>query len=125
MGYTHYFEHTEISQEVWDKIVLDCKLVCKDQPIEDDLDGSEPKFTNTFITFNGVDYDGHETFDLNRKGSAGFTFCKTAAKPYDLAVTACLLIYKHHSPDTMILSSDGDDEDWVDAKKLVWDILGV
>ncbi len=123
MGYTHYFDHTEVSQEVWDKIVNECRQVCKSiehsVPIEDDFDGSYPQFDDEYIRFNGVGDDAHETFLLERDGSEGFTFCKTAQKPYDLAVTACLLIYKKHSPDTMHLTSDGDDEDWMAAKELI------
>jgi len=70
-------------------------------------------------TSHGLD---HETFVLNRKvkqpdyqknmgKSASFGFCKTARKPYDLMVTACLVLYKHHFPEVQI-SSDGNFEDW-------------
>lgn len=135
MGYTHYFEHREVSQEVWDKIVKDCRSACKTQaattPLERNYEDSrEPIFDDNSIFFNGVGDDGHETFVLELQGSGGFTFCKTARKPYDLLVCACLIIYKHYSPDTMDLSSDGfnkdrpEDQEWVDARQLVNDVLG-
>lgn len=47
-----------------------------------------------------------------------FFFCKTARKPYDKAVTRCLLILKEYLKSDMILSSDGsfsDYEEWGEA----------
>ena len=43
-----------------------------------------------------------------------FDFCKTAHKPYDLAVGLVLLLALHHAPEIMSVSSDGDwDSEWV------------
>lgn len=53
-----------------------------------------------------------------------FEFCKTAFKPYDLAVTAWLIICKHHLGDAIQVSSDGEDKDWFDAKMFCDKILG-
>lgn len=53
-----------------------------------------------------------------------FEFCKTAFKPYDLAVTAFLIVCKHHLGDTIEVSSDGEDKDWFDAKMLCDKLLG-
>lgn len=47
-----------------------------------------------------------------------FDFCKTAFKPYDLAVTACLVIAKHHFKNDIVVSSDGEMENWVEAMTL-------
>lgn len=60
----------------------------------------------------------HETFSLTREYVDAFAFCKTARKPYDLMVKACLILYKYFFPYVTI-SSDGDEEDWMDAKKFV------
>jgi len=99
----------------------------------------EPQFTKNFIHFNGSDESyiwakdsdhcselSHETFRIDRVPDAKetFHFCKTARKPYDLMVQACLLVYKHHSPETMELGSDGDPDDWKEAEKFVKDVLG-
>ena len=53
-----------------------------------------------------------------------FQFCKTAYRPYDLAVTAFLIIAKHHLGADIKVTSDGDDEQWQDAKRLCYIHLG-
>ena len=47
-----------------------------------------------------------------------FCFTKTAYKPYDLAVTVCLVIAKHHLGEDIIVRSDGDMENWHEAIQL-------
>lgn len=53
-----------------------------------------------------------------------FAFCKTAFRPYDLAVTAALLVAKRHLGDAILVSSDGEDAHWFDAKLLCQMELG-
>lgn len=53
-----------------------------------------------------------------------FAFCKTAYKPYDLAVTAALLIARHHLGDRIRVASDGTAEHWFDARLLCQAELG-
>jgi len=76
---------------------------------------------------------GHETFIVLRKvGSVDqviedgdprhFSFCKTARKPYDLMVTACLILYKHYFPEVRI-SSDGDIDEWKESFKFIAEVL--
>lgn len=129
MGYTHYFPHERVSKSVWTDIVAGCKRACKLSGVRlvHEYDGEDlpPTFNKDDVWFNGVGDDGHETFALHRVGSGGFEFCKTARKPYDLAVTACLLIYKHFSPGTMELSSGGDRKDWQAGKELAERALGL
>lgn len=151
MGYTHYFGHKKTSKINWAMIVEDCKKLQANLPKGVLIDGCfaypVPQFTDKMIHFNGTDEgftfemrkddscpkNSHETFELLAdgvkkrgfsNGGMPFTFCKTARKPYDLLVCGCLLVYKHHSPATMELSSDGDAEDWADAEKFVKDTLG-
>jgi hypothetical protein len=71
-------------------------------------------------------YEGHEPVGrvayreiggkevLNKKNVVGkwFEFCKTAQKPYDIAVTAFLVIAKHYLGDAIIVRSDGEMSDW-------------
>lgn len=61
--------------------------------------------------------------ELNKSGLR-FNFCKTAYKPYDLAVTAALIICKHHLKDKIQISSDGEDRDWRDAAMICQMTLG-
>jgi hypothetical protein len=52
-----------------------------------------------------------------------FSCCKTAFKPYDLAVTAFLIIAKHHLAK-IIVRSDGGKPQWQDAQWLCQIELG-
>ncbi len=71
----------------------------------------------------------HETFLMERivkrqdwatPRPDGFVFscCKTAFKPYDLAVTAALVIAKQHFGKLIEVHSDGDEENWNDAREI-------
>lgn len=61
-------------------------------------------------------FDSHPT----KEGGAGwqFNFCKTAYKPYDLAVTSFLIIAKQHLKETISIKSDGETQHWADARVL-------
>ena len=52
------------------------------------------------------------------KDGKWFVFCKTGFRPYDIAVTAFLVIAKHHLGKTIIVRSDGEGEHWFDGKML-------
>jgi hypothetical protein len=77
----------------------------------------------------------HETFNFPRemelrefdepdeKGRY-FVFCKTAFKPYDLAVNAALIIIKHYLGDEIKVSSDGEMKDWQDAMGICENAFG-
>jgi len=56
----------------------------------------------------------------------GFAFgsCKTAFRPYDVAVTAFLVIAKHHLGNEIRVKSDGEDPNWFDAKQICQMELG-
>ena len=43
------------------------------------------------------------------------TFTKTERKPYDLLVCAVLATAQHLNPDWLVVTSDGDREDWISA----------
>jgi hypothetical protein len=81
--------------------------------------GTHPVFDATEIMFNGVGVASHETFVLPRVrrkewegGSLGGNFCKTARKPYDVAVTACLC-YLSSVANAYSVSSDGRGSNFV------------
>jgi hypothetical protein len=85
------------------------------------------------LNFNGVGDLSHETFSVREYYSenldspiqSGFNFCKTAQKPYDIAVTACLIVLKHYLGDLIEVSSDGDSSDWVDGLGLAREVTKI
>ena len=145
MGYTHYWNTPlkDVDQKTWDAIATDFSKVVSDPKILALLDQEEReeysqklRITSDEILFNGVGELSHETFILERKFTPNsfrpeekenFGFCKTARKPYDVCVTACLIIAHHHiekQPDNYIkVSSDGETEDWMDGIKLCEKVL--
>jgi len=94
MGYTHYWEqNSKCSDGQWQGFCDDVRTIIKasDVPVQRGYDDDrEPKITDQQVVFNGVGDDGHETFWFERHGE-GFAFCKTARKPYDEIVLACLV----------------------------------
>jgi hypothetical protein len=88
------------------------------------------------IRFNGWGDNGHETFLITREMSdysirdpesgESFDFCKTARKPYDVAVCLVLLSIARHAPKSFSISSDGDwDVEWSEARKIYKELFGV
>jgi hypothetical protein len=53
-----------------------------------------------------------------------FACTKTAYKPYDVAVTAFLILAKHHLGDAIKVSTDGEPKDWEDGRMLCEAVLG-
>lgn len=53
-----------------------------------------------------------------------FDFCKTAFKPYDLAVITFLIIAKHYLDYALKVSSEGTNQQWFDGKMLCQIVLG-
>lgn len=64
-----------------------------------------------------------QTKDKDFDGRA-FDCCKTAFRPYDIAVTAFLLIAKRHIENRISVKTDGEDGHWWDAKMLCQSVLG-
>lgn len=125
MGYTHYWRKTDKShklQEEWTtalthavNVIQACHHIVVDQ-----------RDWDTF-SINGIDDDAHEDFRLPREVDQldGFDFCKTAAKPYDVVVTAILAIMHHFAPGALEISSDGTPEEWEEGLKLASEVCGV
>jgi hypothetical protein len=59
-------------------------------------------------------------------GASGlvFNWTKTAFRPYDIAVTAALLVAKRYLRDQLIVLSAGADAQWADAKELCQRVFG-
>ena len=51
--------------------------------------------------------------------------CKTNYRPYDIAVTACLLMLRHRFGNVVQLGSSGGEEDWRDGQMLCLKALGL
>lgn len=112
MGYTHYWKAkkplaltdgqkgliAEVLKDHKDLLAWEC-----DEP------KSKPEFTGRELRFNGKEEAGHETFCVEFDKITDFGFCKTARKPYDLAVCKCLLILS--LSDGFSFSSDGTIEE--------------
>lgn len=143
MGYTHYWtQQRNFTVAEWAEVSADIGAILKEAQHNQGIAladcGGEPKtspvFTAKDIGFNGLGDDSHETMLIRRvrkpseyEGDrVGWEFCKTAQKPYDLAVTACLsylsTITRKNDPATgepiigteaFSVSSDGDASDWV------------
>jgi hypothetical protein len=133
MGYTHYWTQTrDFTREEWAQIREDMNALLKDVQHVQGIPlanyagepGTSPEITDAKVWFNGVGDDSHETFCLNRvrppkeewEPGRGWDFCRTARKPYDLAVTAALC-YLATVPDpaSHTVSSDGTGRDFLDG----------
>lgn len=127
MGYTHYWS-TKVKrgnaaeiEAKYLKAVSECQKVVK--AFYKEYGGLSGYSAHTKLgqygglMFNGKGDEGHEDFALREHFSQneGFNFCKTAQKPYDLVVVACLAILKHRLGDSIEVSSDGDASDWLDG----------
>jgi hypothetical protein len=144
MGYTHYWDRRRILPVgPFRAAVADCQKLCQSLPIPlgDAVGRHQPTFSNAEVCFNGradgPDGDrSYETFHvlrvqpLRHHGDQGhdgwwFSFCKTARLSYDLCVQCCLLILSHHLGNTLFLvSSDGNSEDWNNARQACQRVLG-
>ena len=123
MGYTHYFTMNKKTTEEQIKKMIAftnkaIELFGVDQ-IANGMseEGTKPEVTEERIYLNGVEDDGHETFALDFN-SGEWGFCKTAQKPYDMVVVACL-IFAEQNNVIKEWSSDGDDENHQAGKLLL------
>lgn len=115
MGYTHYWTiHKDIPQDKFDEFVSDVRKI---------VDASVVILKRSRYTRDEVLLEGtHETFVVNRlvkdasTRTLGWSFCKTARKPYDEIVVACLFALEKTRCATW--SSDGMSRDHEAGKKL-------
>ena len=123
MGYTHYWRQDRgpATTEQWLAITNAFRTLLSHSPVpvqREDDDNGPPMITDQHIAFNGIGGAGHETMWMG-KNAPGFNFCKTARKPYDLLVTALLILADHHAPGVWDITSDGEVENWQPALDLV------
>jgi hypothetical protein len=147
MGYTHYFQQNRnFTKAEWEIVSADLKAIVDYAQHECGIPlaggsgegGTTPEFAGSVISFNGVGDDAHETFIIQRvrvlesyqtPDRLGWSFCKTARKPYDDVVTACLCylgsVTRRDLNGEPILgtevfssSSDGDGSDFLNGLDL-------
>lgn len=131
MGYTTYWKNLSFTDIAWEKLRKDVRKLLKTLPegvkVQREYDNdSRPLIGKDAIVFNGMGADGHETFWLDGK-EVEFSFCKTARKPYDLAVSCVLMLASIHATRGEISSDginaahgqwpDNVDQEWKDAWK--------
>ena len=136
MGYTHYcYKVEELDQDKWNNFITDFKTVlpffAKYLSI-DKTDNQCLEVTDQKLWFNGIGEESHETFAFRRveehesgigygkedTNTPYFMFCKTAQKLYDVAACCALIIAKKHFGDDVVISSDGGNSEWAEAKEL-------
>jgi len=124
MGYTHYWNFTEEpSREKFIEFAEGVKHIVATAQEAGIAIGDE-EYDDTKVVFNGVGADAHETFYVS-VDELESNFCKTARKPYDIAVTASLILAKKIFGDIIKVSSDGNWSDWESGQLLyesVYDI---
>lgn len=124
MGYTHYWDAVELSASEFAQVAeATRKIIVASRIGIAGGDGLGPPETNSHrVLLNGCRPGlDHETFHLCR--DAVSDCCKTARKPYDIVVTACLAYMA--STWGYDASSDGDVEDWEAGTELANKALGV
>lgn len=140
MGYTHYWTFKKPNrgdaaktEELYQKAVKECAKIIRTYY---DANGGLSGYTAHTpigkyggILVNGKGDDAHEDFVLrehfkqNFENTDGFDFCKTARKPYDVVVTACLIVLKHRLGDYIKVSSDGYQHEWEAGLELAKRVL--
>lgn len=142
MGYTHYFpQQKECPLDQWAALKADVLRLYDQRPDSFESAGQsstgrltlcdgwgEVELTEAAqlfrveaegesLFFNGDDREGrgqaYETMMLTQYHTPGFAFCKTARKPYDWFVVACLLLAAKHCPGVWKIGTDGDPDDWL------------
>jgi hypothetical protein len=135
MGYTHYWTFNKPQgvkvadlEARYQQAVRECQRICYEY--NKGLPKGDPARLSGFAghtkpgTYGGLEVNGsgdnaHETFLLPENFTRAWDsrrlggFCKTARKPYDTVVTACLAILKYRLKDAIEVGSDGRVGDWV------------
>ena len=133
MGYTHYWKGTVPPASTSLLAAIDyIKTKVTMQPsgiaLRDWNGSGDPVFTDTEISFNG-DEDteagdlSYETFAVTFGSSVVFNCCKTAKKPYDIAVVAILEALNLFSDNEFTWSSDGEPEETLAGRTLAHDAI--
>lgn len=139
MGYTHYWRFTAPAhgekqkvEKAYQAAIKECaKIVRTYYAVNGGLSGytaHTPIGQYGGLKVNGKgnlmheDFTMRDTFIENLEPD-NWHFCKTARKPYDIVVVACLIVLSHRLPKHFRADSDGTKGDWVDGLKLAQKVL--
>lgn len=139
MGYTHYWEfkkpakgEADKTEKTYQSAIKQCARIVKAYyAVNGGLSGftaHTPIAKYGGLQVNGKGDDAHEPFSMreyfkqNLEDNGG-DFCKTARKPYDIVVVACLIVLKHRLKDLIVVSSDGYTDDWEEGLRLAKNVL--
>jgi len=136
MGYTHYFTfnaankgEAKKAEKLYQLAVKDCAKIIKAYSLANGGLAGYTAHTKlgeySGIEVNGSRENGHEPFILREhfNENEGFNCCKTAQKPYDRVVVACLIALKNRLGDLVEVSSDGEVQDWAEGLALAERVL--
>jgi hypothetical protein len=144
MGYTHYWQLTgnmtvkqrEGLERQYQAAIKDCQRIVRaynrelkaiDVKHPDRLAGTTAHTAvgeYRGVSVNGTGDLGYEDFSLpEHVVSLKQDSCKTAGKPYDVVVVACLIAISHRLGTAIHITSDGDSRDWLAGKLLASRIL--
>jgi hypothetical protein len=128
MGYTHYWKFKQQpSAQKFAEFVEGVKHITATAD-EAGIALSEEVYKPSHVSFNGVGAEAHETFYIELPVDDeryDYGFCKTAEKPYDMVVTASLILAKKIFGEDIEIKSDGNWDDWQSGQLLyesVYDI---
>lgn len=146
MGYTHYWQFTKPKrgetakiERAYKKALKECATIARTYYLANGgLSGfsahTEPgKYGG--LKINGKGDETHEDFIMREHFKQNFEhytnplirsggdFCKTARKPYDVVVVACLIVLTNRLPNNFRADSDGYKHEWVEGLELARRIL--
>ena len=152
MGYTHYWTfktpskikgNADRAEIAYQKAIDDCSKIARVYNAECRANGLDMDRLSGFtahckkgkyggVLINGKQENAHEDFSAREHfrqnfedGLDGSNFCKTARKPYDIVVVACLAVLKHRLGDLIDVSSDGNAKDWTQGLELARRVTGL
>ena len=117
MGYTHYwYFKKQPTKASYEAVLKECNFICRSYSKQfGGLSGYSAHSTKDYegLLVNGSGENAHEHLVFRKYSEFDSTnFCKTARKPYDIVVTACLALIAKRLPSIQI-TSDGDAKDWL------------
>jgi hypothetical protein len=122
MGYTHYFSRSLTASnnaEAYNKFRNGVEQLIA-QATREGIEIADEQAHETF-SFDAV---CPEQKAYNTQSPMYFDFCKTAEKPYDVVVTASLLLLKDCYGDAVDISSDGYWSEWLNGRELYKRVFG-
>lgn len=139
MGYTHYWSFTAPKrgetakiEKAYQKAIKECAKIARTYYLANGgLSGfsahTEPGQYGG-LKINGKGDEMHEDFTMREYFKQNLEpdnwhFCKTARKPYDIVVVACLIVLEHRLPNNFRVDSDGYTQEWQDGLELAQRIL--